>query len=438
MRDSRYANPKYALWCRVVWTCACVGTSRMPPSLQASSSSSGPDVASGSANETDAARELKGLCVKMHKKLAIPSEESLAMSAHSKCTSYMLKIRDLLLEHTTMDAEAKACVLCSGICVWRRANCLQEDVAEVRNLSITLTLLFVLLVLSEKHNSPEDEQAGEKTEEMLTIETWEEAAIADSLFASTGVHASSWSSMLRSDAFVSRSALKEGTRLKDDCDLADFARLASTFFECSATATVSSFLGSTGTAANGYVALDAVAQMQAAIAHHGQTLEGIANAAESESGQQVLRDLILSFKLPKHVVRVRRTLLLSREANAVTSRNYTDTLNVAHEAAMRGATWSWGHDADLVHKAAALLAGLAVIFAQKKDEIRKGDAFAGKVNLPFLDCPPPPEHVRRIALVPASSEWVVYSLKNGRPCVSLRERGFTGLCSAVVLLLQSK
>ena len=153
---------------------------------------------------------------------------------------------------------------------------------------------------------------------------------------------------------------------------------------------------------------------------------------------QVLRDLILSFKLPQGVVGVRRTLLLSRETNAHATKSYTDVLNSAHEAAMRGANWEWQSDPDQIHKMSAVLAGLAVILAKTQDNVRKGDAFAGRVGLPFVDCPPPPPGVLRLGLVSSTGDWVVYKTNGaGKPKIKCRSTGFEGFCECALLFAQS-
>lgn len=427
------------------------------PSSSSSSHNNGV-APSGAAPDDDASGTVSRLCSKIHKRIGITSDEPLPVADHRKATDYMLRVRDLLLDDTSMLPEAKTCILCAGIACARRICCGADGEDTMRNLTTTMTLLFVLLVLAEGGEDMEDdnfeavdqeklERVGDegyvpkrilRTDENL-LSAWEQSSVADSLFAATGVHASSWASALRSDASISRAALREARYLKDDSTMNDFSRLAAIFFRCSTMATVSSMIAMAGGGGRrDYMTLDRVADMHSAIQHHGETLDGIADAAESEAGQQVLRDMILSMKLPQAVVGVRRTVLMSREANAIATRMYTSVLNEAHDAAMRGASWSWRSDEDPIHKLAALLSGLAVIMSKQKDGIRKGDAFAGRVNLPFIECRPPPPDVARLALVQSTGEWVVYSVNSsGHPRVQLKDTGFSGMCSGVLLLLQS-
>ena len=148
---------------------------------------------------------------------------------------------------------------------------------------------------------------------------------------------------------------------------------------------------------------------------------------------QVLRDLILSFKLPRSVVGMRRTCLLSRESNRLATEQHSATLGVAHDAAMRGARWSWEKDADPTHRMCALLAGLAVQLCDDAQSVRKDDMCKGRVVLPFLETHAPSAGTVRLQLLEHSHEWVVYTLdRKGKPKVRLRQRGFEGMVQAVL------
>lgn len=153
---------------------------------------------------------------------------------------------------------------------------------------------------------------------------------------------------------------------------------------------------------------------------------------------QVIRDLILSFQLPQSVVGVRRTPLLGREANRIATEHHTIILGDAHEAAMRGADWSWREDKERVHQMCALLAGMCILFAGRggsADIIRKNDAFLGRVQLPFLETPMPAAGTKIMSFVPHKNEWLVYKIDKRRKIhVELKNCGFEGLCRAALLM----
>ena len=76
-----------------------------------------------------------------------------------------------------------------------------------------------------------------------------------------------------------------------------------------------------------------------------------------------------------------------------------------------------------------LLAGLACIMTRGgEDPIRKGAAFNGRVQLPFLETPMPGKSTTRISLVSNSGLWVLYRLSNeGTPDIFSSATGLEGL-----------
>ena len=228
--------------------------------------------------------------------------------------------------------------------------------------------------------------------------------------------------------------------------LAKMANLAYTFFRCSALALQYQMLEAQqprddrAASTDNFLTLGMADFMMAANDGMREAkLQAIVDSAESEAGQQVLRDMILSFTLPPKVVGVRRVPLLSRQANAVATEQYTGVLGAAHECAMRGAEWTWKQDDDEIHKIAALLAGLCIQMAGRggtADTIRKSDAFGGRVSLPFLETGQPAANVSRLGFVPHRNEWIVYKVdRKGIPTVQLKHCGFEGLCLAVLAVM---
>ena len=169
-------------------------------------------------------------------------------------------------------------------------------------------------------------------------------------------------------------------------------------------------------------------------------LLSVISAAESESGQSVLRDLIISFLLPSKVVGRRRTLLLSRETSARASKEFPWIASLAHEAAMQGAEYLFQHSKSEMKRTAALLAGIAIITTTGTDDVvRKATAFNGLVQLPFLETVPPTKRTQqRLALVPTTRSWALYTISaTGKPSVQLSKRGFSGLVLALLCFTDS-
>ena len=163
-------------------------------------------------------------------------------------------------------------------------------------------------------------------------------------------------------------------------------------------------------------------------------LLALAQAGESEAGQSVLRDLLLSFLLPSSVVGVRRHLLMSRAASAAAGVDHADQVNQAHSCAMAGTEFIWLHGTSPLERACSILAGVAVLVTKGgEDPMRKQDAFLGRVGLPFFETTPPSPGVKRLTLVPDQRRWVLYKVgKDNVPSVLCNLRGFDGFCDALL------
>lgn len=423
-----------------------------------SSESSGPGPSDGGSSVNSDTDGLEKLCLRIHRKLSIPVSEPLATAEHTSAVGMMLKARDIMVRGAEVSQNSKTCIVCSGVACMKRIHSGVESDESMKLLNTTVTLLFTLLVICESSTDLEEDMYEEPEDDMDTesaklhrkrierddeqlIAAWMCTSLADIVLNRDDAHASSWGQLMRSDISVSRAALREARYVGESHPMETLAKLANVFFRCSSSAMVSSMMATataTGGNSSSFLTLDTVGMMNDANNLHGDKLASIVDSAESEAGQAVFRDLILSFKLPQHVVGVRRVLMLSREANASATKDYTEILNSAHDAAMRGANWSWEQDPDPVHKMCALLAGLAIVLAKTPENIRKGDAFAGRVLMPFIECSPPRAGVMRMALVPSSAEWTVFSTnESGKVRVRCSDTGFDGMCSSTLLFCKS-
>lgn len=410
----------------------------------------------------------------VYSKLCIGETETLSVKAHRSAVQRMLQLRNFMFESPSdIGRDVRMLLLYAGVSVQRRIA-LGSEGEEQSDLSVTLVLLFVLQVLSggpvrsRASAQMESEHCGSRaqhpgltageapcaieappqptaSEDLETIEQWRTLALVKLLQSSS----SDWEAALRlSPSAVCRACIGDAARLgATRPSLAQLTERARLFFRCSALSFQYSMLEAdvapTKSGGISFLTLSSAEFMaEANPAVRAEKLAAIVDAAESEAGQQILRDTILSFVLPQHIVGVRRTPLLGREANRLATEQHPALLAAAHEAAMRGAEWSWAEDPEPLHKMAALLAGLCILMAgrgETGDLLRKKDAFAGRVMLPFLETEPPPPSEKRLGYVPHRNEWLVYTMnRSGKPIVELRHAGLEGLSTAALLLTASR
>jgi hypothetical protein len=371
-----------------------------------------------------------------------PLHQTMAIADHQKATDAMLNLRDLMVNGLHVDRDVAACLTCAGIAVHRRILIGPEQLGAAQHVQTTQALLFVLVVLASVGNeaSPAGEDLSKVRDEyLMNLSAWESNSLWEQIrSADDDVATSSWARALREPGTICQAILKiVRTRVKEP-SLEELSQYGGTFFRASAAAMAVALLDSVAPVFDGndFLTLDAVAFVHQVPenALRVERLQGIADCAESEAGQTVLRDLILSFKLPRKVVGVRRTALLGRESNRIATESHHIILSAAHDCAMRGARWTWDKDEDPLHKMCALLAGLAVQSFDSAQSVRKDDMYKGRVQLPFLETLTVEPSVQRLALLEHSHEWVVYSMNTGaQPVVRLRQAGFEGLAAAVLL-----
>jgi hypothetical protein len=191
------------------------------------------------------------------------------------------------------------------------------------------------------------------------------------------------------------------------------------------------------------VALEAVGPEYSDI-QRKQHLENIVSAAESESGQVYFRELLSSFMLPRNVVGVRRTLMMSRATNEVASLKHASVVHEAHSLAMLGTDHCYAQPMEEnrqwhfeVVQISALLAGAAMLLRKPDDCPRTSGAFRGRISLPFLELPMP--QGRRLHYLSHQNAWVLARHgASGASGVSVlaHGEGLRGLESGLLALLR--
>jgi hypothetical protein len=396
--------------------------------------------------------QLERACRHVHRRLAVSVKDILSVSDHKFAVTSILKARDLLLLGCELSHVSQTCLLCSGVACMRRIHADVEREENARLLSTTLVLIFALLVLAQGVSTLEEDSSSNalapsrvmRADEEL-LRSWRDSTLADVVLGMNHEHKSSWSQLVRCSSSVSAAALREGRYASDPCAMKTLQDLSTIFFTCNVASMMLSLFSDVEPSSSSdvmtgvkrkssFLTLDTVSFLNDANDMQAEKLASLVDAAESEVGQTAFRDLILSFKLPRSAVGIRRVLLLSRDSNTNATKNYAEILNAAHESAMRGTTFEWETGSDPIHKVSAVLAGLAIILANDQTSIRKGDAFAGRVMLPFLECSPSENRATRLGMVEETGEWIVFhNNSSGKPRVRFRGSGFGAFCEAALL-----
>ena len=377
------------------------------------------------------------------------SVERLSLMAHLSAGRTMCRLRDAIANGEEVSQKAAMALLCCGISLYRRHTLGDreeddEDTEETNALIKRSTvLIFVLLAAIEASRG--DRLDLDRAREV--VEAANAATLANVLKVPNRRRkrkatedevpdpeeadaAEEWARVLTvSSGELTLSVLQFVSHSIGKSDATDHETLADLFFRNSAACMAHKMLLKGGDA--DFVSLRAAASNPIP---REKRLLALAQAGESEAGQQILRDLLLSFLLPSSIVGVRRHLLMSRAASTAAGVDHADVVNTGHSVAMAGTEFIWQHSKDEMERACALLTGVAILTTRGgEDPIRKKDAFVGRVSLPFFETTPPPPGVKRLALIPDQRRWVLYKIgKDGAPNVQCNLRGFEGLCDCLL------
>jgi hypothetical protein len=320
--------------------------------------------ASSSSTKSASGRALGGddLVAKLHKRANVAPNAPFSLTAHLSAGRVLVALRDALLAGGELSRRSKLMLICTGISLRRRhaasevvveadgpsadAAVLQDQETSRALLLETAQLIFSLLCMIERRERgddagsareavkcvnaqclwdvlkppvrkrPREEEGGEEVEEEGHGEEGE------------GRNGASWAEVMRiSTAEIAEHALRIGAATLADKQPED-AALMSLYFRSAAASMAEAMLLKSQT---DYVTLGL---------NHGdmtvsreKKLLAVAQAAESEMGQSILRDLVLSFLLPASVIGVRRGLLLSRAASTEAGVDHPVAVARAHDTA---------------------------------------------------------------------------------------------------------
>jgi hypothetical protein len=168
-------------------------------------------------------------------------------------------------------------------------------------------------------------------------------------------------------------------------------------------------------------------------------LQATIDAGSSELGASALKDLLLSFILPRRVIGCRKSILIDRNTAKIATEQYPLAVARAHETAQSTAAALWARsdeeDACDLDTNCALLAGIAMLLCTTAHDARRGTAFGGRISLPFLRASTPPSGPR---IVLSESEWTCYVIKPGGSIeVLYRGEKSDGLKRCILILLDA-
>lgn len=276
------------------------------------------------------------------------STERLSLLSHLSIGRTLCKLQDAILSGEEVSKKAAEAMLCAGIKLYRRHTLgdreeEEEDGAETNALiKQSATLIFVLLAAVQgRSNDPVNLEtvrgvvttANEATlRHVLRVPRRKRRASADAPEdegEEEGEEEGEWARVMAISAGeLSMCVLRYVSRTIRRTEATEHEQFADLFFRNSAACMAQRLLLKHG--GQDFVSLRSTSSNGVPRA---KRLLSIAQAGESEAGQQVLRDILLSFLLPARIVGVRRHLLMSRAASTAAGVDHADAVNQAHSVA---------------------------------------------------------------------------------------------------------
>ena len=133
---------------------------------------------------------------------------------------------------------------------------------------------------------------------------------------------------------------------------------------------------------------------------------------------------------------VRRTLLLGNAAASSIAKHDLSIITQCHENASRGVIQTYNQVPQgapgRIQRAACVLTALSMALCRNEVELRRGDAFGGRVQLPFLITRFPKKKETVLVYVETADCWLLTeSGRNGLTVIG-RRNGIVGLESLAV------
>ena len=285
------------------------------------------------------------------------SAERFSLLAHLSAGRTLCRLRDAIANGEEVSQKAAMTLLCCGISLYRRHTLgdreEEDEDSEETNALIrrTAVLVFVLLAAIEAsrggrvdvENAREVVAAANAATlaDVLKLPRRKRKAVATEGAAPADAphpdpeeaeKAEAWARVLTvSSGELTLSVLQFVSHTIGQSAATDHETLADLFFRNSAACMAHRMLLKGG--ARDFVSLKAASSSSSNPIPRERRLLALAQAGESEAGQSILRDLLLSFLLPSSVVGVRRHLLMSRASSTAAGVDHADAVNTGHSVA---------------------------------------------------------------------------------------------------------
>ena len=347
---------------------------------------------------------VKDLIAKAHDKLG--HSGPLSLTEHLSAAKTLRSLRDRIAGGERLDQKTQVLLMCTGIACYRRwsvgesglgssttgSGTAKDEAAETRMneearelVRGTAARLFVLLCMAEKQKDrlldvetaqqavatagltsvwaqlrpkpvPKKKHKKQQRGRASTIDgnAEMEEEEEEELDEEDRREQASWEIATRlSTGEVARHALTLGVSCLDDDASTAIDKLMPFFFRAAGCNMADSMLMPTGD--NDFVSLSMAKPMaELKGEERAKRLKALSIAAESEAGQSVVRDMLLSFLLPASHVGVRRTLLLTRASSTHAGVDYPELTTRSHEVAMGGSEWMWENGTDVLERMCCL------------------------------------------------------------------------------------
>ncbi len=306
------------------------------------------------------------LVTKLNERANVTPDTPFSLTSHLSAGRVLLALRDALLAGKGLSKRSKLTLICTGIALRRRhaasevvvdadgpsadAAVLQDQETSRALLLESAQLIFTLLCMIERRENGDGgaDEARAVVDHVNGLCLWDvlrpprrkrsrdegcadgegegggEEGEGEEAASDRGI---SWREVMRIDVSeVAQHALRIGaarlTERQDDPEL------MALYFRSAAASMAAAMLLKSQT---DFVSLG-LNQGDVTVSREKKLL-AIAQAAESEMGQSILRDLVLSFLLPASIIGVRRGLLLSRAASTEAGVDCPIAVARAHDVA---------------------------------------------------------------------------------------------------------